>query len=66
MDPKPQGAAATGDAYIKSLVERYVGTYGWMSAQAVSADDVRDIMAYVQNPPGRRSHGQHRYGLHQH
>ena len=47
----PQGAAATGDAYVKSLVERYVGTYGWMSAQAVSADDVRDIMAYVQNPP---------------
>ena len=47
----PQGAAATGDGYIKSLVERYVGTYGWMSAQAVSADDVRDIMAYVQNPP---------------
>ena len=33
------------------MVERYVGTYGWMSAQAVSADDVRDIMAYVQNPP---------------
>ena len=47
----PQGAAATGDGYIKSLVDRYVGTYGWMSAQAVSADDVRDIMAYVQNPP---------------
>ena len=47
----PQGAAATGDGYIRSLVERYVGTYGWMSAQAVSADDVRDIMAYVQNPP---------------
>jgi len=47
----PQGAAASGDGYIKSLVERYVGTYGWMSAQAVSADDVRDIMAYVQNPP---------------
>ena len=47
----PQGAAATGDGYIRSLVDRYVGTYGWMSAQAVSADDVRDIMAYVQNPP---------------
>ena len=44
--------------YIKSLVERYVGTwYGWMSAQAVSADDVRDIMvAYVQNPR-RCGHG---------
>lgn len=47
----PQAAAESGDPYIKSLVDRYVGTYGWMSAQAVSADDVKDIMAYVQNPP---------------
>lgn len=47
----PQAAAATGDPYVKSLVDRYVGTYGWMTAQAVSADDVKDIMAYVQNPP---------------
>ena len=47
----PQGAAETGDPYVKSLVDRYVGTYGWMTAQAVSADDIKDIMAYVQNPP---------------
>ena len=39
----PQAAAATGDSYVKSLVDRYVGTYGWMTAQAVSADDVKDI-----------------------
>jgi mono/diheme cytochrome c family protein len=48
----PQKAAESGDPYIKSLVERYVPVYGWMSAQAVSAADVADIMAYVQNPPG--------------
>lgn len=47
----PQEAAETGDAYINSLVDRYVGTYGWMTAQAVSADEVKDIMAYVANPP---------------
>lgn len=47
----PQGAAESGDAYIKSLVDRYVPTYGWMTAQAVSAEDVKNIMAYVQNPP---------------
>jgi mono/diheme cytochrome c family protein len=47
----PQEAAESGDPYIKSLVERYVGTYGWMTGQAVSADDVTDIMAYVANPP---------------
>ena len=47
----PQGAAETGDKYIKSLVDRYLGTYGWMTAQALSADEIRDVMAYVQNPP---------------
>ena len=26
----PQEAAESGDKYIKSIVERYVGTYGWM------------------------------------
>ena len=44
----PQAAAATGDPYVKSLVDRYVGTYGWMTAQAVSADDIKDIMAYLR------------------
>ncbi len=48
----PQRAAESGDPYIRSLVERYVPVYGWMSAQAVSAADVADIMAYIQNPPG--------------
>lgn len=48
----PQKAAESGDPYIRSLVERYVPVYGWMSAQAVSAADVADIMAYIQNPPG--------------
>ena len=47
----PQGAAESGDPYIISLVERYVGTYGWMTGQAVSMGDLRDIMAYVSNPP---------------
>ena len=47
----PQGAAESGDPYIRSLVERYVGTYGWMTGQAVSMGDLRDIMAYVSNPP---------------
>ena len=47
----PQGAAESGDKYIKSLVDRYVPTYGWMTAQAVSPDDIKNIMAYVQNPP---------------
>lgn len=49
----PQRAAESGDAYIRSLVERYVPVYGWMPAQAVSAADVADIMAYIQNPPGQ-------------
>jgi mono/diheme cytochrome c family protein len=47
----PKGAAESGDPYIRSLVERYVGTYGWMTGQAVSEGDLRDIMSYVANPP---------------
>lgn len=44
----PQGAAATGDPYIKGLVEKYVATYGWMAAQAVSEVDIKDILTYVK------------------
>jgi len=44
----PQGAAATGDPYIKGLVDKYVGTLGWMAAQAVSEVDIKDILTYVK------------------
>jgi mono/diheme cytochrome c family protein len=44
----PQGAAATGDPYIKGLVDKYVGTLGWMAAQAVSEADIKDILTYVK------------------
>jgi len=47
----PQEAAETGDKYIKSIVERYVGTYGWMTGQAVSEAEISDILAYVTSPP---------------
>ncbi len=48
----PQKAAESGDPYIRGIVERYVPVYGWMAAQAVSAADVADILAYIKNPPG--------------
>ena len=44
----PQAAAATGDPYIKGLVEKYVATYGWMAGQAVSEADIKDILTYVK------------------
>ena len=47
----PQEAAESGDKYIKGMVARYVGTYGWMTGQAVSKDDIRDIFAYVSSAP---------------
>lgn len=47
----PQGAAESGDPYIQSLVDNYVGTFGWMTAQSVSADEIKDIMAYIKTPP---------------
>lgn len=47
----PQAAHATGNPYIKGLVERYMPTYGWMPGQAVSAAEIKDILAYVQAAP---------------
>jgi cytochrome c551/c552 len=44
----PKAAAATGDAYIKGLVDKYVATYGWMANQAVSAAEIKDILTYVK------------------
>ncbi len=53
----PQAAAASGDPYIKGIVEKYVPTFGWMAAQAVSEADIKNILAYVKvnvppPPPG--------------
>jgi len=44
----PQGAAATGDAYIKGIVDKYVPTLGWMQPQSVSEAEIKDILAYVK------------------
>jgi mono/diheme cytochrome c family protein len=43
----PPAAIATGDAYVKSLMEKYQGNFGIMQAQAVSADDIKHILTYV-------------------
>jgi mono/diheme cytochrome c family protein/ribosomal protein L37AE/L43A len=48
----PQAAAATGDPYIKSLVDKYVGNFGWMANQAVSEAEIKDILAYVKTGGG--------------
>jgi mono/diheme cytochrome c family protein len=45
----PQAAAATGDPYIKGLVDKYVATFGWMAGQAVSETDIKDILTYVKS-----------------
>ncbi len=44
----PQAAAATGDAYVKGLVDKYVPTFGWMAGQAVSEAEIKDILTYVK------------------
>ncbi len=44
----PQAAAASGDLYIKGIVEKYVPTFGWMTGQAVSEADIKDILSYVK------------------
>lgn len=47
----PKAAAATGDAYVKSLVDTYVGSFGWMAPQAVSKEEIQHIMAYIMAGP---------------
>lgn len=48
----PQAAAGTGDPYIKGLVAKYVGQFGWMAAQAVSEAEIKDILTYVKSGGG--------------
>jgi mono/diheme cytochrome c family protein len=49
---EPKAAAASGDPYVKSLVEKYVGTYGWMANQAVSKEEIGHILTYVKSGGG--------------
>jgi len=48
----PQGAAGKGDPYLKSLVEKYVPTFGWMANQAVNAEEINHILTYVKEGDG--------------
>ncbi len=47
----PNAALATGDAYVKSLVESYKAKYGMMAAQNLSEAEIKDVLAYVKTPP---------------
>jgi cytochrome c551/c552 len=48
----PTAAAATGNAYINSLLAQYKSSFGVMTAQAVSEAEIKDIMAYVKAGDG--------------
>jgi mono/diheme cytochrome c family protein len=48
----PQAANSKGDPYIKGLVDKYVGTYGWMAAQGVSREEINHILTYVKSGGG--------------
>jgi len=45
----PKAAHATGDEYVVSMVEKYVGNFGWMQPQAVSKEEITDILTYVSS-----------------
>lgn len=49
----PQAAAATGDAYIKGLLDANLATFGMMAGQPVSEAEIKDIMTYIKNPPSK-------------
>jgi cytochrome c551/c552 len=44
----PTAAAAGGNAYLASILAQYKGSFGVMTAQAVSEAEIKDIMAYVK------------------
>lgn len=44
----PQAAAASGDPYVKGMVDKYVPSFGWMTAQAVTEAEIKDILTYVK------------------
>ncbi|MCC6601392.1 MAG: c-type cytochrome [Crocinitomicaceae bacterium] len=48
----PKAAAESGDPYIKDLVDKYVGKFGWMANQTVSEAEIKDILAYVKTGGG--------------
>lgn len=48
----PNAAIKAGDSYIANLVEQYEAQYGIMTPQPVTEADIKDIMAYIKNPPG--------------
>ena len=47
----PSAARATGDEYINTMYDKYSSQYADMTAQLVSVDDIKNVMAYIQNPP---------------
>ena len=48
----PKKAADTGDGYIKSLLDQYLGTKGLMPAQNVSKEEINHILTYVKSGGG--------------
>ena len=47
----PAAARETGDKYINDMYNTYKSQFADMTAQVISEQDVKDIMAYIQNPP---------------
>ncbi|MDZ4824572.1 MAG: c-type cytochrome [Flavobacteriales bacterium] len=45
----PVAALATGDAYVKGIVDRYKPQYGMMTGQPVTEAEIKDILAYVRS-----------------
>lgn len=47
----PSAARATGDEYINKMYNQYSSQYADMTAQLVSVEDIKNVMAYIKNPP---------------
>lgn len=54
----PKKALETGDPYVQSLIDQYQSSYGLMAGQSVNDQQIKDIFAYVQNPPVKDDSGE--------
>lgn len=43
----PKEAHETGDDYVVSMVEQWVGNFGWMQPQAVTKEEINHILTYI-------------------
>jgi len=53
----PKKAIDSGDDYVNKMYKSNKGKFGMMAGQLVDEAQIKDIMAYIQNPPAKADGG---------